>query len=421
MAPNLLTLSMNRTNLKTKPDWMNFQPSEILFEPQRDADRLRLKTLTCLAEMEEVSRTWIELEQRSTAPMTWFQGYHWCHNWMKTHGGTQYQPHIFAVFQGDTLRAIWPLMIERHRIGIYVMRHLGEPHSQYANILTETGELEPQYIALFQEALTKTPSADTIVLNLVPENSPLHDILPQTAKTRELVNEAAHLDLRSFRSGAEYFAQASKSQKRARRHGQNVLEREGQVSFRVLRPGMPQYLELIAKCVDQKQSWINRTGRISLSLGFENHAGFLSSIPTTNFGKDGPYLFALYAGNKLVATEVGFLQKGHYYCYLGSFAWDIRHASPGRQQMERTIAWLIDNNVQTFDLLANPSGYKERFSSRSITMDGYVVSHTRVGRIYGLLWTRTVRPSLKKLYQLLPAQVRISVSIVRKLELSNCV
>jgi CelD/BcsL family acetyltransferase involved in cellulose biosynthesis len=147
-----------------------------------------------------------------------------------------------------------------------------------------------------------------------------------------------------------------------------------------------------------------------------DHAEFLAGLSGSPEDPDGPYLFALTAAGSPVAIEIGFLRNGHYYSYLGGFDWSLRHASPGKMQMEMTVSWLIDNGAKAFDLLANPTGYKEHWTNSTIALSGHVLNFTSAGRAYTGIWTRNLRPVIKKGFEALPADVRVGLGVVRKMD-----
>jgi CelD/BcsL family acetyltransferase involved in cellulose biosynthesis len=394
-----------------------------LFQPANVALPIRpllVRTLTSLEHMERVADEWQRFEQASTAPIAWFQTYQWCSTWMRVHGKNDYSPHIYLLYEGNELVAVWPLMLERSTAGIKVLRSLGEPHSQYANILTRDGKLSEAQALILRSAL-QASRADSIVLNLVPEGSPLKMVMPSEHETAELTNEAAYLDLTQYKKASDFIESASKSVKKNRRRGMGILGREGEVRLEVVQPGTPKYEEHIKTCLDLKAAWIGRTGRISFGLAFPDHARFLSCLRLAEGSDDGPKMFVLFAGKKPVAYEIGFLHRGHYYCYLGSFVWRYRDASPGKIQMEKTIEWLIENGAASYDLLANPADYKKNFSSATVPLTGYAWSLTLAGKAHSAIWTKTIRPIVKRLHGKLPADLRRGLNIVSKLELSNSV
>jgi CelD/BcsL family acetyltransferase involved in cellulose biosynthesis len=379
---------------------------------------LLVKQLISVSEMDMYATQWRELDRRTTARMVWFQSHDWCHNWMSIHGKEGFEPRIIALFRGNRLTAVLPMMIETTTVGVRILRGLGEPHSQYANILTETGALIDEEIAILKKAILEISDADSLVLNLVPEDSPLQKILPASARTPEFDNSASQFVLEGIASGADFAAQRKTSVKKKTRKALDQLKARGSVEFTVVRPDDARYLPWVKQCLRFKSQWLSRTGRISTGLDFEDHSEFLAAVPHHQHHGQGPIISALTLEGKPIAIEIGFLHHGHYYCYLGGFDWSFRQVSPGKLQMEMTLAWLIDQGVHTFDLLANPSDYKSEYSNRTVALTSHAMAITRYGRVYASVWHGMLRPALKRAFKTLPADVRIGLSILRKLKLS---
>jgi CelD/BcsL family acetyltransferase involved in cellulose biosynthesis len=381
-------------------------------------DSLLVKQLISVPEMDIYAEQWRDLDRRTTAPMVWFQSFEWCRNWMAVHGKGRFEPHIVLLFRGNVVTAVLPMMIETTPVGVRILRSLGEPHSQYANILTETGSLQDEELAILAKALHKIRGADGLVLNLVPEGSPLAKLLPEQSQSAELQNASQQFVFDGMSTGAEFTALRKSSIKKKMRKSMQQLQARGTVSFTVVRPNDARYLNWIKDCLRFKKQWLNRTGRISTGLEFAGHGAFLAALPQADGDGNGPVLSALLLDGKPVAIEIGFVQHGHYYSYIGGFDWSFRQLSPGKVQMEMTLAWLIDNGVRVFDLLANPSDYKADYSNRTVSLSGHAMSMTRYGKVYASVWQSLLRPALKHSFKMLPADLRVGVSILRKLELS---
>jgi CelD/BcsL family acetyltransferase involved in cellulose biosynthesis len=380
-----------------------------------DTDDTRAVVLTCMTDLENWGQAWSNLDRQSTARLTYFQSYDWCSTWLKHHGA-DVTPHVIMVIQGRELVAVWPLMRQSLGFGLSCLCALGDPHTQYSNILTRDGHLNGATISILQQVLAATAGADQLVLNYVPEHSPLHLVLPGKSEVAILRNEAAHFNLQQFNSSADYHAQESKSQRRMRRKATALLQGLGDVRLEVLRPHHSQFSGMVTKCIAMKRMWLQRTGRIGMGLTHADHESFLGNLSGDRAAGDGAVLFVLMAGAKPVAFEFGLLQRGHYYSYLGSFAWGWRHASPGSLQIAMTIDWLIDHGVQTFDLLGNPENYKQTWTDATVALASFEKSFTWRGAIYGAVWTRQARPTLKTLYKAMPASWRSSLNIVRQLD-----
>ena len=363
-----------------------------------------------LTDMQRLAPAWQSLEARSCNDFAWFQTSTWCLAWMQHQAGKVCHPFVLALWTGSVLEAVWPLMIERKRGGLRVLRALGEPHTQYATILCRNGTLrDDQRTALVTAALSAR-TADTAVIRSVPHQSILAQVLPRATDMPDMRTEAALLDLRGYATSADFFSSLDGNHRRKRARRRNALARRGAIGFCALRPNDDGFPEAIDTCLAFKREWLARTGRYSLGLSIPGHAGFLAALQSGSSGD--PLAFVLTVDGKPVAIEIGFLRHGHYYAYLGGFDWAWRDLSPGKVQMEMTVCWLIDAGATTYDLLANPTGYKETWTNRTIALETHIADLTAWGRLYSRLWVNGAWPLLKAVYHAVPAPLRAGVKLV---------
>jgi CelD/BcsL family acetyltransferase involved in cellulose biosynthesis len=359
--------------------------------------RFRVQTLHGLTDMIPVEAAWRALELTCAGQMVWFQSYDWCHTWLSVHTDMGFRPHIVLLYDSAKLVVVWPMMVIRGPGGLGILTALGEPHTQYANVLADGNKLGPEAIACLRDAVMDVTGVDTVLANFVPDGSLLTQVMPSGSHLAELSNTTSQLHFTEFATGQEFRGNGRKSKKNWYR-AEKILKHLGKISMEVLRPGDADYDSLIKKAVAEKEDWLKRTGRISRGLRMADHSVFLARLPASATGPDGPYLFVLRAGPQPFAFEVGFLQHGHYYRYLGSFDWTYHEASPGKLQIDMTVAWLIDNGGKVFDLMGNPTDYKKRLSNVEISLHSYAVPVTMQGRVFVRLWIRLLKPALKSIY-----------------------
>jgi CelD/BcsL family acetyltransferase involved in cellulose biosynthesis len=378
--------------------------------------RCTVRVLALLEEILAISSEWQALDQKSTAPMTWFQSFEWCRNWLEIHGEASGSPLIFQLLRGGRTIAIWPMMKHHSRFGVKTLRSLGEPHTQYSNILTENGFLNLEEVNALRQALASLPGVDTAQFANVLANSPLASVLSSHVPLPELADAAVQLDLSSFGSLADYERTLSKKSLRNLKRGARLLSEQAKLDFKVLRPGAPRYREFIDAAIIMKKKWLRERARVGHGLLLPGHDRFLAAMTAVADGTDGPYVFAVLSDGRPVAVEIGYLQRKHYYCYLGAFDWDLRICSPGKVQMHRTIAWLIQHGALTYDLLANAEGYKQDYCSVQTQLCSYAVDLTGKGRIYTRMWTRILEPAIIRIFRSLPDPIRGLLAALRRTE-----
>ena len=365
------------------------------------------RCLTTLNEVDSIASAWRALEKRCGDRLTYFQSFNWCRNWVATFAGESavLRFRIETVWCDGGLVAVWPLMVQTVG-GIRVLQNLGAPHSQYCNLLCDDERLADAIINTLLTRIEAEPACDVAVFHPVPQRSKLAHLLGTRPTIRGYNGNSALLDLTAFADSKSYRAQAGKLKKRNRNRRRNQLARHGELKFEVVWPSDPRFETLVRKCAAMKRQWLNETGRTSSGFSVNGFEDFLATLAGDEESLSGACLSVLSVGETVVATELGFLQNGHYYAYIGSFDWDHRHLSPGKVQMEMTVCWLIDKGAAVYDLLGGEGDYKGSWTDRTIALDGYSLSFSWKGRVYASAWLPVLRPLAKRLYQSFPDGLR---------------
>jgi CelD/BcsL family acetyltransferase involved in cellulose biosynthesis len=374
--------------------------------------RYEIRWLTTQAEIDAFAPQWRKLDAESEADYVWFQSYEWCRHWFENHG-EGLKPQILVMLEQGTPIAILPLQMKRTKVGIKRFEILGAPHTQYANVLTRQNSLSAQEVKHLRAALGLRRGADTVLFTLVPESTALAQLLKRTKSHASLANESAQFELSKL-NGKPFEERLNKDRQRDARRRVRMLEKLGPLKLEVLRPGMAGYRDMIDQCMVMKAAWLGETAKMGDSIMYEGHARFLSSMPQSADPSEGPYVWVMKAGDHPVAIEVGYLQRGHYYAYMGGFDWAHRKASPGKIQMSMTFDALAALGAREYDLLANPTDYKLDYATQTRALSGYVVNLTYRGSMYTALWTRLLRPTLRQTFYALPPSVRQALAFARR-------
>lgn len=364
---------------------------------------LTCRVIRTLSGIEAIADDWRALDARCADPLGYFQSYDWCRNWVAwfcTDG--IHSAYVMTIWQGDRLVALWPCMIVE-AVGLRRLDTLGVPHSQYCGLLLEPGLPDNGRIAALFAQARQQSGCDVIVSRAVPAGSTLDAMLRDGAGNSFTGNIASVLDLSGFAAPDDYFAQLGKLQKRNRNRRRNHLARLGALDFAVIWPGDPEFSTLVAQCAAMKRRWLAETGRRSSGFAMKQYEAFLAALEGDRLAMSGACLSVLRAGGRVVALELGFLRQGHYYAYIGGFDWDLRHLSPGKVQMDFTVAWLIERGAARYDLLINPADYKLSWSNRAVPVASYAEALTWRGQLYASAWLPKVRPALKRMHERLPA------------------
>ncbi len=351
-----------------------------------------------LAGIDALQGEWEALENKAGVGLDWFQTFAWCRNWTarNTGDGHSTTPHVLVLRDGGRLAAIWPLMIVRRAGSLAIMKSLGEPHTQYAGLLLDPCLWNKDHAVALRDSVMATPGVDAIVVGLVPQDSFLHSVLPKETLHPALDNASFIIDLAGMGSRDAYLARLSKTQKRNRNRRLKLLEKKGPVTFEMVWPEDARFADLIDRGLAFKRRWLDEMQLAAPGFARLQRRGFLEALPGRGDRPAGACISVMSVGGRPVAIELGFVRHRHYYAFMGSFDWDERDASPGKVQMDMTIGWLIDNGVESYDLLANQASYKESWSDRRLPLSCYAIARTLRGRVYLRLWLAWLRPVAKR-------------------------
>ncbi len=364
-----------------------------------------IRIAATLADVDHLGPAWRELETRPGNELSFFQTFSWCRTWLESHGAGA-TPHVYAVWKGHQLAAILPLMLVNRWGTLRQLRGLGEPHTQYCNLLTDPDLFDRDASAALSAELARVENCDVAVFSGVPETSPLSSILAGFPPVAGYDNAASMLDLSAYADAADYTARLGKLQKRNRNRRRNHLARLGELDFEVIWPGHPQFDALVSRAIAMKKVWLRQSGRYSTGLAARGHDAFLAGLRGDADRLEGACLSVLRVAGEPVALELGFIHHGHYYAYLGGFEWSLRAHSPGKVQMDMTVCWLIDQGITAYDLLGSPDGYKQSWTSRTVGLAARAQPFSWRGHVYAATWLPAVRPAIKRLGQSLPEVLR---------------
>ncbi len=385
---------------------------------QIDQSAVEVRWLTTLAEVDAFAVSWRALDEASTADLVWFQSFDWCRNWLAMQATAGDIPQILTLTLQGSAIAILPMVKKRAAFGARILESLGQPHTQYSNILTRGGTLTALELEALRKALLTQSGADATILNYVPIHSPLARILAHTTPSASLANTASMLNLQGLGGSKSFESTRSvHAQKRLRRHIRLFEKEFGTLTFVAMYPNHPEYAKLVDDCVEMKKVWLRATGRMGSGLMRNNHAAFLAALSPDKAGA-GPVLWVLRGASKLIAAEIGFLQRGHYYCYMSSFDSALWKLSPGKLQKAMTINALADMGAKTFDLMGNPTGYKDDYADTHVALSGYVVNLSLRGALYTRTWTEHMEPLLRQMFYRMPNRFRQSLAAARRLSFS---
>lgn len=353
--------------------------------------------VTDLDAFEELEEDWNDLLGRMNGAGNPFLSFNWHWHWCEHYlaGGEGDKPAAIKILvhrENGRATSIWPFVLYRE-MGLRVLRFMGEPVSQYSDILAEPSADLSQLRAGWDH-LCEMAEPDALVMRKVRSDSAIAPLMHDLDAIPTEEQEAPFADLTTVPDYETYQARFSKRFRRNCRRQCNRLEELGALEFRMIRES-EEARRYIADAFTMKREWLRETGRIAPSFNDERFGSFFNALAGSTDRPAGCVVSALTLDGHPIAVEVGILDRGQYAVHIGAFEAGHARLSPGTHQMARSIAQLIEMGIERYDLLAPHDSYKMTWTDKTVGVGDYVVPRSVTGRVYADLYLKRLRPAMK--------------------------
>lgn len=349
---------------------------------------------------------WDTLFERSGKSHQLFQSFnwlqHWCRHYVWPDERRRHCPLRIVVGRVDgRVAVIWPLLLD-HVFGMTRLSWMGEPVSQYGDVLVEDG---PRKFAQLEESwrfLLQALEPDVTLLRKVREDGEVAPLLRKIDAEVTALEQAPYANLTGHRTFEDYQTRFSKKLRRNRRRQRNRLSDLGPLSFEILEQGEA-VREAVKEAGIMKRRWLRENGLISPAFADDRLDAFFADAAASSDQSTGCLVSVLKLSDRPVAIEIGLLCKGRYVSHIGAFDLDYAKLSPGTMQMEETLRHCIEKRGAAYhDLLAPSSDYKRVWADGTVSVSDFVVPMGPGGQFYANLYLRRIRPGLKDVLARLP-------------------
>lgn len=375
-----------------------------------EKSEIKIEVINNLEQLYSVRKEWLAFEETLQDPLSYFQCYDWCEKWSRIYGPDAFKNggslNIAIIRKGGALAAILPLAIENRMKLVRVLRFIGEPMIQYAKILLDANLLSEDELQECIARIYKLADCDVVYLDHMVEGSPLHKSLDNADCYKSNQGHASAIVLDGFKDGDAYRASLSRQTRKSRNRKRRKLKELGELEYCIVDGHDPSFQKLCEIALEQKRIWLENTGKPSGKITDNRMKRMLGELGGDNGTKSGAIAFALVLNKKPIALEIGFWRSRHYYSFLGSYDWSMASYSPGKLLLEDAITWCIDRNIGVYDLLGNPTEYKDALANHKIPLVAYAHGKTIAGGAYARYWRPSVKPSIKQLLVKMPTSIR---------------
>lgn len=373
--------------LMLRPAFATFRPRSSVADREPAAFARRVDILRTLADVEAIEAEWRALEA-ATPETTGFQSFDWCHAWMRADASGRDRWRIVAVRDGARLVALWPL--ERSRmLGARVLRWLGEPWTQYGDVLVADDRSRLEHLATGWREIASWTDIDLVKLGRVRVDSALSALPGLSGRTIVHREGAPFIDLPRRQAGPT----------KAMRARCRKLEAMGPVRFDIV-TGPAERRDCVAQAVAFKTAWLHSRGLASSGL---SHAG-LDALMASLADSGSLVIGRLRVGEEVAALELGFRANRTFRSLLGSHDERFAQGSPGHQLIGHMVEWCRAERLAAYDLMVPADAYKRQWANDEMVVHDHLVSVRWRGRI-ARAWYEG-RPGLKGMYLRLPEPLR---------------
>ena len=370
------------------------------------APRPVLGLVQTFADFEALEADWTALFERAGTDRHLFQTFNWLWHWANhfLRDGSTTRLAIVTARDGDRLVMVWPMVVERSG-PVTELAWMGEPVSQYGDLLIESG---PGAMALMREAwafVTRETGADVLRLRKVRQDSAVAPFLAELGADVTSDLKAPYLDLASAPSFAEYEKRYSSNAKRNRKRQRRRLEDRGPVSLTQVFGGA-EAEALTAQAFHFKNIWLRQRGIVSPALADPRTAKFFADVTRADVRPAGCHVLALKCNDQPVALEIGVRCLGRTAIHIISYDPDFEKTAAGALLMEDSIRRACDDGLKVFDLLAPGDGYKLEWADDAVGVRDWAKPVTLLGRAYVTVYLGLIRNGTKRAIGALPLGAR---------------
>jgi CelD/BcsL family acetyltransferase involved in cellulose biosynthesis len=325
--------------------------------------------------------------------------WHWANHYVTADAGTLGLAILCGRRQGR-LVLLWPLVIARSG-GLKLVRWMGEPVSQYGDVLIEPMSDKAAVLLQSWRFLAAELGADAINLRKVRADAEVAPLLAGLALNKVSRAEAPYLDLASAPDFAHYERRYSQKARKNRRRLMRRLEEQGPVLI-TRHAGGAQARSAALAALALKRAWTQSTARLAASLADHRFSAFFADVADGCGRPAGCAVTTLRSRDAVASIAIDVTCGRRRAAHIIVHDPALKHLSPGTLLLQEWIRGAGAERIATFDLLAPAYAYKQDWADAAIAVHDYAGGFSWMGAIYARLYLGQLRPLLKAALEALP-------------------
>lgn len=375
-------------------------------EPRCEAATVQFALVSDREDFDRLEADWTALFDRCAGSGQLFQSYAWAWHWTRHFlDADTVSLAVVTARRDGRLVMVWPLVRTRRK-GLTRLIWLGEPVSQYGDVLVEAG---PEALPLLRHAwayIRNNIPADIVNLRKTRADAAVAPLLAEIGAL-PVCRETAPFARLEGEGGFDGYAGrrwSSKTRKNRRRQMRRLMDM-GPVGIERNVSGM-RAETLARETIRQKQGWLAGRGLLSPALADASYEAFFAAIAS---GKDHPAgcrVSALTVAGRPAALEIAFAYRDRLALHIISYDPTFDRGGAGAALMEAGIRQAFEDGVTCFDLLAPGGGYKDEWADGAVDVTDWAVAMSLKGKVYARGYLAIVRPNVKAAANGMPRGLR---------------
>lgn len=368
--------------------------------------------ITTISEFNELQEEWNTLFETHASGTQLFQTYNWIWHWINQFENNPKDIKILTGHIDEKLVLLAPLVQEK-KLGLKILKWVGEPVSQYGDILIEEDPQNLQWLKAGFNYLNDTLKPDLFYLRKTRFDAAITPLLEMYNATILEETAAPYIEILGDKDFTEFNKRYSQRSRKAKRRHRRKLEEKGPLTFNLYEEGS-EANRAANHAINLKREWLKATKTISPAFNGPLIDNFFDAASKENNHSANIKVSELCVDNHPAAIEIGIFVKDYYGAHLGVYDPAYIAHSPGSLQMQDTIAALIEKGVKVIDLFAPGDKYKYEWTDLSVPVYDFAYSTSLKGKIYEEAFLKRARPALKSAVQTVSKIAKDPKSILPK-------
>lgn len=353
------------------------------------------------AAFDALETDWNDLFARAGRDVHAFQtfnfAWHWCNHFLAAPSdGRRSNESLYVVTlrRGGRLALLWPLVRSR-RAGIVRLSTLGEPISQYSDLIVEDAPDKEALIAAAFDYVSRHSGADLIYLRRVRSDSNAAALTTRPDGIFIERFEAPFLDLASAPNFDTYEKRYSSKARRNRRRFQRRFEERAPTATETHRSGT-RARELAELAIHLKRAWLKDRGIVSPALMDPRTKAFFGAVAEAGERGAECHVTSISSRGEPAAIEIAFDCRGRRAVHLIVYALKFERVGAGQLLIESSLRNGYKTGIARYDLLTPADPYKLDWADAVVPVSDWAYAWSPLGRLYAAGYLARLRPWLKK-------------------------